>query len=132
MRIRSFAIFWLALFAVITAFSAVSVYLFDQFEPNWSKGISFQVLSWIAAVLAAVGTLGLAVGVSIFGGTERKLRVFGVGTAVGVVLLVQMSLGETLVSTTDGRQFFAALLAFGLSLLSAMLFRRGRRDHPDV
>jgi hypothetical protein len=100
----SIALFWLGVFVAVATWAAASVYGFDYYEPNWGRGISLQVSLWIAAVLAAIGAVGFAVGLRLFGGATSKPVAFGAGIAVGVVLLLTTLVEDRIVSTTGGRQ----------------------------
>jgi hypothetical protein len=114
---KGIALFGTGLFIVVLIFSAVSVYLLDEFDPNLGRGISFQILSWIAALLGIVGALGFASGMKIFRAVPRAGLAGAIGVVAGIATLIVMMLGGRAVGTVGGRQIIAIISVFGVSLL---------------
>ena len=117
------AVFALGIFVTTLTVFGVRIYGLDQYEQFGGRGGSLQVSLWIAVFEAIICAVGFALGARIFHGFGKVWRVFLVGVLVGGTLLLLASLIKPLVSTTSGRQILTILLAFGVSLFSAILFR---------
>jgi len=61
-RATTTAIFTVGFIAWAAGAMAVSVYGFDQYEPAWGRGPSYQVVLWIILVAAIVAAFGFALG----------------------------------------------------------------------
>jgi hypothetical protein len=124
--IGSIAFFSLGILVAVAIYATASIYGFDYYEPNWGRGISLQVSLSIAALLAAIGAIGFAVGARIVRATPSRSPALLAGVLVAGALLGFATLQDRVVATTGGRQLLAAGVIFVLSFVAALPFRSKR------
>lgn len=127
---RSAAVLAATVFAILAVLNAVAIYGFDQFEPMWGRGPSFQVGLWLATAASLVCLVGGGFG---YRAAARRCAIPVTSTAVGVAVVVLCVSGGIIYlvgpALDAARPLVAVVVlaasAWALSFLSCVVIRKG-------
>lgn len=124
---KTITIFTLGFVTWAAGANAVAVYGFDQFEPAWGRGISFQLGLWIIMVAAILVAMGFSLGIKRITLPQswwKPLSFSGAfALAFGALMYLAGYLGR-LGLEQDLRLLFLGLATFASSFLAAKLLAR--------
>jgi hypothetical protein len=85
---KNVALHALGSFITFSAWAAITIYMFDQFDSALGKGISMQISFYIAALLSGFTSVGAAVGLVLnLKGRTKGLLCFLTGVLAAILVL---------------------------------------------
>ena len=111
--------FWLGSFAAEFVVSVVAIYAFDFYEPGYGTGISLQVSTWVAMLVAAISATGFGIGMKVFGKKPTRLWCILSGAIIAMVTLAADAIGRAFLQTDVLYEIAVLVAALVLPLVAA-------------